>query len=357
MGRLGLVATCVALIAATSVQAQVTDVTGEGENAFTIQGGTFTLPLSEGALTFNGGSGSSFQAIVDIGDEFISFENGNAVSGPFIATRSSSVVDITILNGSQSTVTPVLNSTIIPAGLGFYLADRSGGCGGNFYQGCPESQAGYDFSDLANLAGPGLPTAYVGFEFAVMDGSETLYSLSGGMQMIYDPVSKQMVVSDTLDPARSILNEFTLATPEGSTSAIGYAWDATDFLVNFKTPMASMESRTISYVTTVTSYTRTNCIDSVTCLVAYSGFGDPVGRGGGVANFARFAALAEPSGITDVVFEPSVFRRPTFEDGVLTFKLASAVPEPATWLAMILGFGVAGTALRQRRRALALAHA
>ena len=31
----------------------------------------------------------------------------------------------------------------------------------------------------------------------------------------------------------------------------------------------------------------------------------------------------------------------------------SAVPEPATWAMMITGFGLAGTALRRRNRALA----
>lgn len=355
MGRLGLIATCAALIAATSTQAQVTDVTGEGDNVFTIQGGTFPLPLSEGSLTFGTANGASFQSVVDIGSEFISFENGNAVSGPFISTKSSSIVDITFLNGGQSAVTPVLSSTIIPAGMGFYLSDRSSGCGGNVYQGCPESQAGYTFSDLASLAAPGQPTAFAGFEFSVVSGNETLYTLSGSMQMVYDPVSMQMVVSDTLDPARSALSGFTLATPDGSGSAIGYAWDATDILLNFATPMAAGESRTLSYITTVTSYTRADCIDSATCLVAYSGFGDPVGRGGGVASFALgMSALAE-EGIENVVFEPSVFRRPTFENGVLTFKLASAVPEPTTWLTSILGFAIVGTAVRRRRRTALLA--
>lgn len=356
MSRLGLLATCVALFAATAAEAQVTDVAGEGENVFTVQGGSFPLPLSEGALTFGTGNGASFQAVVDIGGEFVSFENGNAVSGPFISTTSSSVVDITFLNSGQSAVTPVLSSTIIPAGLGFYLADRTGGCGGNVYQGCAESQAGYSFSDLANFAPLGEPTAFAGFEFSIVSGGETLYTLNGSMQMVWDPVTQQMVITDTLDPARSALSGFTLATPDGSGSALGYAWDPTNILLNFQTPMAAGESRTLSYITKVTSYTRAGCIDSVTCLVAYSGFGDPVGRGGGVATLARgISALAEADGIDNVVFEPSVFRRPTFENGVLTFKLASAVPEPATWLTMIVGFGIMGTTVRLRRRAAALA--
>lgn len=37
------------------------------------------------------------------------------------------------------------------------------------------------------------------------------------------------------------------------------------------------------------------------------------------------------------------------------FAPTGAVPEPATWALMILGFGAAGAALRGRRRALTLA--
>lgn len=38
-----------------------------------------------------------------------------------------------------------------------------------------------------------------------------------------------------------------------------------------------------------------------------------------------------------------------------SFAYAAAVPEPATWVAMIAGFGLAGAALRRSRRQLALA--
>ena len=38
-----------------------------------------------------------------------------------------------------------------------------------------------------------------------------------------------------------------------------------------------------------------------------------------------------------------------------SFSQISAVPEPATWAMMLLGFGVVGTSLRRRRKALAVA--
>ncbi|MGH6997313.1 MAG: PEPxxWA-CTERM sorting domain-containing protein [Phenylobacterium sp.] len=43
----------------------------------------------------------------------------------------------------------------------------------------------------------------------------------------------------------------------------------------------------------------------------------------------------------------------TFDNLSVTGNVPSAVPEPATWAMMIMGFGLAGTAIRKRRRSLA----
>lgn len=43
-----------------------------------------------------------------------------------------------------------------------------------------------------------------------------------------------------------------------------------------------------------------------------------------------------------------------FDNLLVTGAAPSAVPEPATWAMMIMGFGLAGTAIRSRRRSLAL---
>ena len=42
-----------------------------------------------------------------------------------------------------------------------------------------------------------------------------------------------------------------------------------------------------------------------------------------------------------------------FDNLLVTGTMPSAVPEPATWAMMIMGFGLAGTAIRSRRRRLA----
>ena len=42
-----------------------------------------------------------------------------------------------------------------------------------------------------------------------------------------------------------------------------------------------------------------------------------------------------------------------FDNLLVTGNVPSAVPEPATWAMMIMGFGLAGTAIRKRRRSLA----
>ena len=42
-----------------------------------------------------------------------------------------------------------------------------------------------------------------------------------------------------------------------------------------------------------------------------------------------------------------------FDNLLVTGNVPSAVPEPATWAMMIMGFGLAGTAIRNRRRSLA----
>ncbi|MEG8038220.1 PEPxxWA-CTERM sorting domain-containing protein [Sphingomonas sp. LR60] len=75
----------------------------------------------------------------------------------------------------------------------------------------------------------------------------------------------------------------------------------------------------------------------------------------GVDNF-KYGAVTSVSGGTALVYAPTDFRRtsvlPFFASETL---IAGAVPEPATWAMMILGFGLIGGALRSRRRGVATA--
>jgi hypothetical protein len=100
-----------------------------------------------------------------------------------------------------------------------------------------------------------------------------------------------------------------------------------------------------------------------------SGFYGPMY--GGFARLGPIAASGDKEG--HVVFDLSDFAgqvvnlrfqyqsdRFAFRSGVVIdnltvtgAKMASAVPEPATWAMLILGFGMAGAALRQRRSGMA----
>ena len=340
--------------------AQITRVTGADKSIVTFPPGAVqpsgrNVVRGAGVLTDANGSGASYNTSVQITPAAISFEAGNAVLGPAVKTQSLTSVDLVLVNNADAVVAPQLHSSIIPAGMGFYLADISAGCEGNPYTGCPQSQSGAQFSDLsAGSSGPQDALAFAGFEFSVISEGVTLYQVNASMTLNYDPV-KGVIVNTAVARAASLLNGFTQTTPLGSTSAMGFAWDTTDFVVSLGS-LGIGQSRKLTYVTSVETYSRTPCINSTTCLVAYSGFGDPIGRGGGTS-FARFASAGPTSGITGVNFQPVTFNRPTYRNGTLTFLTgggSGAVPEPGAWALMLVGFGVLGVAVRRRRASLVL---
>lgn len=81
--------------------------------------------------------------------------------------------------------------------------------------------------------------------------------------------------------------------------------------------------------------------------------GDQSGR-------AVFDLSALAGQVVDIRFQfasdyAAIGRGVTFDNLLVTGTLPSAVPEPATWAMMIMGFGLAGTAIRNRRRSMALA--
>jgi hypothetical protein len=102
-------------------------------------------------------------------------------------------------------------------------------------------------------------------------------------------------------------------------------------------------------------------IDSYNTLDLFSG-GSLVGSvtGGEVSSWANGD---QDSGVTnrrvsllsDVAFDAIGFRTGSNAFEVDNVSLAAAVPEPASWALMILGFGAAGAALRTGRRRVAFA--
>lgn len=372
-----LMVTVAGLFGAAPAQAQVTGVitksnatttlflkSGASINDFTLNFSGTDIGISSGYTAV--GSGSTFDATSSLGTDFVSFRNGNVNGGLYALTTSHTIVDITFTNDGTGTVRPELISTILPAGLGLFIdskscMDRLTGCGPADPITNPATFQSFSASGLGTL---GTALAGASFDFKVTGGGETLYDLAGGITLMRDASTLKNVLVTDLDAAAAALKGFQITSPTGSDQQYGVAWDATDFSVDFGlgSLLAPGESSTLRYETTVTSFTQVDCVTvpSDACLLAYSAFGDPIGRGGGTSpSFTAFLArLADtPSLVREFTpaeddllkFGELKFQRPVYKDGKIYFELLKdAVPEPATWAMMIAGFALAGGALRRR---------
>jgi hypothetical protein len=354
MRTLGITAACVLLSAAATAANAVT-IEGEGHTNATLtrsaaSNGTTVYGDGEtDAIWASGGKGASFESTVSTSTNHVSFKSGVAVSGDYSFATATSIADVTVTNDTSHAISiHNFGSTIIPAGLGFYLQDRSDALiGTNIFTGYGEAPAGFSFGQLSPATSV---FAYAGFDFEITgDGySEPLYSLSGYLALIKDEDGLHKVYG--LNSADDVLTSTVgvHGTPDNPL-AYAYAWDATNISVGLNKVLLSDQSQVLHYRATVNAFTRSNCINPTVCLVAYSGFGDPIGRGGGVDSLALQAFdLGGP--ITNIVFDPVEFDPVNFRPGDITH---AGVPEPATWAIMILGFGAAGAALRRRRTPVA----
>jgi len=346
-------AAAAALLSTAGAHAQTLEATGLANGV--ISQDELTIPVGGGrTLWNNNGEGGSLEALVDITASHVAFESGVAVSGGFASATSYSGVDITLFNNTDGLVSiEQFGSTIIPAGMGFYLQDRVGlATDNNIFTGFGQTASGLTFNDLVSTDDGGL-LAYSEFEFSVVSNDVTLYSLSGYMSLtydIYDGLQRNFGLTD----ASLALDGFT--TAYDNPFAWAFAWDDTHIVLPLNAFIETGDSRVIEYRTSVTSHTRTECITATTCLVAYSGFGDPIGRGGGASfaaaeTFGRGGFGGEASSfddpienpITGIVFDPQQFVPFEF------IPNGGTVPEPSTWTTLILGFGLLGAALRRRR--------
>lgn len=101
----------------------------------------------------------------------------------------------------------------------------------------------------------------------------------------------------------------------------------------------------------VASYTSANIFTGLPNNPAY--FGNPTPNFAGQAGHERFAFVnltAQGGTFDKIVFSQSGGGGLEFDNFTVG---ANAVPEPATWIMMILGFGAVGAALRRRGLALA----
>jgi hypothetical protein len=254
------------------------------------------------------------------------------------------------------------DSLITGAGLGFYLAKVNDGCK---YSSCTEVTGSGASLSLLKPSNPffadddGISIlGLAGFDFSIFDGKTELYRVTGNLALKYSDVDGVFVDPLGFTPTGGVLNNFGRTTPFGDKAALGYAWDATP--VSF---LLGEGLHHLSYSTSVYSWSQAATLECGASLISFSGFGDPIGRGGGIDSLAaRSSAFASATSadacvsdgrIKGVNFTPTTFDAPTFDGKTLVFGRGGAVPEPAGWALMILGFGLLGTALRRRYEAQA----
>jgi hypothetical protein len=357
---IGIIATLIALTA-TMASSQVTGVVTDSSATLKFRPGiapgdtgihTFSGPQISGSLGSNiFGSGGVFASTSRVDPDDIEFQNGNASGGFYTSVLSHTAVDISFTNDGSSALVPRLRSTIVPAGLGLFV---DGACLDDFQTCGPGHDFPGDvrgFQDFRPAHSPSASDAIAGasFDFRVSSGGTTIYTLSGSLALVRDEASGTNILVTDFGAASAALTGFRLTSPTGSQSEFGIAWDATALDIGFPpgTLLAPGESATLTYETTVESFSRTLCFQPSTaaCLVAYSSFGDPVGRGGGIRPTLPTATASKP-----LSFDTFSFGDPELRDGVLHFELLSppSVVEPSTWAMMITGFGLVGAIARRR---------
>ncbi|MGL4542180.1 MAG: PEPxxWA-CTERM sorting domain-containing protein [Polymorphobacter sp.] len=286
---------------------------------------------------------------------------------------------ITFKNDQSFAVQPVLQSTILAAGLGIFVTDQLLDPSDPSITGtsCESSQI-VNCGEVTRTLNPGADTIgsfgfmSAGFDFDVSVGGTSVYSLAG------DISSDVAGFTTNFNGADAILNGFGLTSSPGSLWARSYAWQ--DTVVDIVIPglLQPGESVTAIYTITTTSFLKGSCSqqslvsgEAVTvCPIAFSSFGDPIRSGGTINNPSQLApgSFLTANGLIDGLTFDAIgrFKLPTEHIDPLTGRMTAilpgvtifpddgpTVPEPASWALMIAGFGMVGSALRRRRALIA----
>ena len=203
MRSLAYVIACGALFAGTSAHAVSLDIAGKLSGNITL--GTQSNPWANGMVADFGddgegpGYGGSTETKVKVTPTYASFESGVAVSGPQASAQSNSGLNVTIINTAEEAISlNSVGSTIIPAGLGFYMQDRTGDLvGNNIFTGYGQDGASA-FTDLFTNDLANTTFARAGFTFDIYGddyiyGENSinleaipLYTLSGELTLSFD---------------------------------------------------------------------------------------------------------------------------------------------------------------------------
>ena len=330
-------ATCVYLAVAGPASAQVVEsATLANSYSYSVGGlsgsdpnapGNVSLFLSDNAGGFNSDMG--LQVTSALGNGSFSFlQNGYCVGSCSISLTTD--VTFTLTNMGTSAASLRFDSLITPGHLGQ----------SNFF-GATSSQRG-------------------NFLFDVTQDATMLYRSAG-----INSVSPPFVEASDGKPYNNMLTNTNL--PDWNV----LDWSATPLNLNLLTIGAGQTS-TLTYHSTLTVATTDGfCLDTADCLGYQVAFGDPRTAGGPTtisgrsSSFSALAATSAPNPAVGALFAPYTVTYQFVPQGSplpppplsqppmdydIPYKATTAVPEPAAWALMLLGFAAIGSVARNRRR-------
>jgi hypothetical protein len=348
------------------------------------------------------GGGVSITALSNVSNDEILFRNGIAAMGAGVSVINTTGVAITFTNTSDHVVAPVLDSTLLAAGVGVYMTaganhDTQGsGCSAGALTACGSPTA-TEGENLYQDGGFGLASSgssAARFMFDVSVGGASVYSLGGEVGLRFnDDTGKDEFYSDFNEGASG--NAATILGIQGTTGdyADTFSWNDTDVAIPLNTlldPGASVtaiytiQTQTVigmdaqSYIGPFENLTDSEDKWTVAAPIVYSSFGDPVGRAGTINPSAQALNMlvsrsTSPNddritGLdTRAVGHLTLGQDDYVEQADGTYQMVAtvkgatyddpsapgALPEPSSWALMLGGFGLVGAAVRRRKTTFA----
>lgn len=268
-----------------------------------------TLTSLDASVVPNGGGGLSFAD----GVAAAAYNSVFPGAAQLDSARATTTISQHVTNTGPDAMRVNFASTLFNGAFGLYVAS---------FGECETVRCSPDLSQQTPLA-PDV-SAGAGFAIDVKVNGVTIYTLSAGL--LYNSVG----LTSDVGGAAAVLNDFAgfqLGTNPNLFQAF-YRWSDTPFSLNLGN-LGAGQSLDVTY--DLTTYADNNANTSGDFLeTVFSAFGDPTG-GGHVINLAAIPFAFD-------IAAPAI-----------TFAPLTSVPEPGTWALFLVGFGLAGTALRRRR--------
>jgi hypothetical protein len=339
---------------------------------------------------------NSYQVSTVVEPNYVAFANNATIAGGAgigSSITSSTSIAVTFTNTTGQSITPTLESTILPGGFGFYAGDLTSNPkinNGvvNDINLTPQSKTVNLTQLLAGYAAtPVWNEGNVSFSFQILQGATVLANYTGSaslnlLENCTPTCSAPYAVQQTgITNVSTPLNNFGRINVSDPNGAVLFRWDETPVAVPLGT-IAAGDSTILSYVTSVTASIQNPGFFGDQAPIAYVGFGDPIGSSGGSGSVNGAGFVNDPnfpllqynilptydsttnqltSGqfmgytrggfpVTDTTLTSSSSTIPPPTLPIDPTSLLPAVPEPEAWVLMVAGIGLTGGMLRSRTR-------